>query len=72
MHHLAPAPAVARAAQPAPPERHGGVERSGNVVIGVRRRELVVLDAVEHKCGRLAGPHDDAARTSRPLTFSSG
>src|SRR5712671_4100207 len=24
LHHLAPAPAVARAAQPAPPERHGG------------------------------------------------
>ena len=31
MHHLAPAPAIARPAQPAPPARHGGVELGGDV-----------------------------------------
>ena len=56
MHHLAPAPAVARAAQPTPPERHGGVELGGDVGIGVRNRRLAGLDAVEHEGGRLPGP----------------
>ena len=60
MHHLAPAPAVARAAQPAPPERHGGVELGGDVGIGVRHRHLAGLDAVEHEGGRLPGPEGDA------------
>jgi len=60
MHHLAPAPAVARAAQPAPPECHGGVELDGDVGIGVRHRHLAGLDAVEHEGGRLAGLELDA------------
>jgi hypothetical protein len=59
MHCLAPAPAVARAAQPAPPERHGGVELGGNVRIGVWHRGLAGLDAVEHEIGRLPGPQLD-------------
>jgi hypothetical protein len=60
MHRLAPAPAIARAAQPAPPERHGSVELGGDVRIGARHRRLTRLDAVEHKRGRLTGPKLDA------------
>jgi hypothetical protein len=60
MHHLAPAPAVARAAQPAPPERHGGVELGGDVGIRVRHRHIDGPDAVEHEAGRLPGPEPDA------------
>jgi hypothetical protein len=60
MHHLAPAPAVPRAAQPAPPERHGGVELRGNVGTGVWHRHLAGLDAVEYEGGGLSGPEGDA------------
>jgi hypothetical protein len=56
IHHLSPAPAVAGAAQPTPPERHGGVELGGDIGIRVRNRHLTGLDAVEHECGRLTGP----------------
>src|SRR5512133_2813028 len=59
MHRLAPAPAVARAAQPAPPERRGGVELGGDVRIRVRRWQLAGLAAVEHEGGRLPGPQVD-------------
>jgi hypothetical protein len=60
MHRLAPAPAVARAAEPAPPERDGGVELSGHLGIGVRHRRLAGLDAIEHEGGRLTGPELEA------------
>ena len=60
MHHLAPAPAVARAAQPVPPERHGGVELGGDAGIGARRRRLAGLNAVERERGRLPGSELDA------------
>ena len=63
MHHLSPAPAVAGAAQPTPPERHGGVELGGDVGIRVGNRRLARLDAVEHECGRLSGP-DGEVRAS--------
>jgi hypothetical protein len=51
MHGLAPAPAVARAAQPASPERDGGVELGSDVRVGVRSR---LLAAVEHERRRLS------------------
>src|SRR6266516_7361612 len=73
MHHLTPAPAIARPAQPAPPARHGGVELGGDVGIGVRRRGLARLDAVKHEDGRPPGPGTAiCARTSPPSKISSG
>ena len=36
IHHLALAPAVARAAQPTPPERHRGLEFGGDIGIRIR------------------------------------
>jgi hypothetical protein len=60
MHHLSPASAVARAAQPATPEGHGGVELSLDVRIGARRRHLAGLDAVEQESRLLPCPELDA------------
>ena len=83
MHHLAPAPGVARAAQPPAPERHGGVELGGDVGFGKRRGLLAVLEVIEHEGGGLPGPDldvctnvaavDDLERAARQrLSVSAG
>ena len=59
MNHLAPAPAVARAAQPTPPERHSRVELGGDVDIATRSRHLIWLDAVQHEGRRLPGSNGE-------------
>jgi hypothetical protein len=60
MHHLAPAPTVARAAEPAPPEFHGGIEHGRDVDIGAENRHLPRLDGFEHEGGALTGSEGDA------------
>ena len=62
MHHLPPASAVAGAAQPTPPECHGGAELVGDVGLGVWNGHLARFDAVEHESGCLPGP-DGKMRT---------
>ena len=67
MHGLPPTPAVARATQPAPPERHGRVELGRDLGIGVRHWHLARLDAVEQKGGGLPGPEGDARADVGPV-----
>ena len=72
VHHLAPAPAVARLAQPAPPERHGGVELGGDVGIGVRRRASPGPARSSTKVAAFPAWSSMRARTSPPSTISGG
>ena len=60
MHHLAPAPAVARPAEPGAPEGHGAIEVSGDDGVEIVKRLLATLKALEYKSNLFPGLQGDS------------